>query len=377
MRLNEQGASFAVRAGVLAGALLVCAPAAAQAVAGYALDTLEPSAPTDRFFAIGDAGVRGHLDATASVLMQYQSNSLVLYRGGSSPDSPKVVGARLGLHLAEALTLWDRLLVDAALPVIPYQGGDTRTGVPVIGPAAVGDLRLGVRGELPVALPFDLGVGVDVWLPTGNRDAFTSDGSVRADLKVLASGHRGAFGWATQLGGLYRQSQDLFITRTGPALTYAGGVSWTTAEGALRVEAELRGRWQFAGTSTSPLEALAGLHYQQGRVVLGVAAGRWLVKGAGAAPLRLLAMVSWAPGAVSDLAPDAEEESPPSPVASPPATPPEPAAASEAPAPSAPADSEPPPAPGSSTPAEAGASPRPASETPDLPVPPGAPGDRS
>src|SRR4051812_227346 len=105
---------------LLAGALAAPAlPARAEAPnGGIALEQLRPSPPGASFVAVPSPFAQGHFVPRALALFDFASHPLVLSKGS---DQSAVVGSQAFLHLGLSLTLWDRLLLGAQMPVALIQ----------------------------------------------------------------------------------------------------------------------------------------------------------------------------------------------------------------------------------------------------------------
>jgi OmpA-OmpF porin, OOP family len=236
----------------------------------------------------------------------------------------------------------DRVLVYATLPVALYQSGSTPlAGLPQVSTAALGDLQLGARVAIPLKLPVQLAGALELWAPTGSRNAFASDGSVRVEPKVIASADVGAFSVGADVGVLLRGRQDFTLAHAGSALRFAAGAAYRWRD--FRIGPEIWGRGTFTGSDDSPVEALLGAHWKRGRLDVGLALATGLDRAPGAAPARVLLQVAFGPGARPPVEVAAPEPPPPAPP--PPAPEPKPVIAEPAPPPPPPPEPPPPPPP--------------------------------
>lgn len=285
-----------------AALLLACAGAAAAAQTpapgsrGFALQTYEPPPAGDRFFSVPDTGVPGHLAPAAAMVLSWAREPLVLQIDGVTVPGGRLVHRQFWGFLQGSLGLGDRLLLDVALPVALFQSGSRPiAALPEVSAVALGDVKVGVRTPLPRLGPLDLAAAVDLWIPTGSEEAFSSDGAVRVQPRLVASGSAGPLEYGGTLGYLHRESSDRVLTSTGPALSFSAAGAWRV--GPWRFGPELFGRYQFDGAATSPVEALLGGHWRRGAIDAGLALSTGLDRSPGAAPLRVLAQVSWRPPA--------------------------------------------------------------------------------
>ncbi len=283
---------------LLAAALLAGGFAAgsvrAQTPSGFELQTYEPAPAGDHFFVVPGTAVEGNLRPAAGLVLSWAKDPLVLKRDGKVVPDGKLVRSQTWGWAIGSLIIADRVLVDVAVPVALSQHGDKPfSSFDRVTSSALGDVRLGGRTPLPSLGPVALAAGLDLWLPTGQRQAFSSDGAVRALPKVIAGGHLAGAELGADVGLLVRRDKDVTLTRTGTALAFAAGATWPV--GPVRVGPEVYGRWQFQGKHTSPVEALLGARYALGDLDLGLAAGTAFDDSPGAAPLRVVGQVVWRP----------------------------------------------------------------------------------
>lgn len=320
----------AVIALLLAGAAI---GARAQTSGGFALQTFEPAPAGDRFFSFPDAEVKGHVAPTAALALSWARDPLVLRRDHAALPGGALVSSAPWAFAQGSLPLGDRLLLDLALPVALAQAGEQPVPErPRVRSTALGDARLGARAPLPsLGSLVRFAAAIDLWLPTGARSAYASDGAFRGRPKLVMDGDLPGLpvSWGAEVGVLLRDGRDHAFTRTGDALTCAAGAALRL--GALRIGPEVYGRYQFSGTATSPLEGLLGAAWTWRGLDVGAAVGTSFDDAPGAAPLRVIARVAWTPGApqrpaaspAPAAAPARAPSSPaPAPAAGPPAPPP-------------------------------------------------------
>ena len=349
--------SLALLVELLAALLIACAAgvagvARAAGPDAFALQTYDPPPAGDRFLAVPDAAAPGHLRPAAALVLSWAHDPLVLRVDGVVPPGGRIVHRELWGFAQASLGLGRRFLVELTAPVALYQSGSRPVAeLPQVQAAGVGDLRVGGRAALLDGEALALAAALELALPSGSKNAFASDGSVRARASAVAGGRRGAVTWAAQAGLQLRTDRDLTVTSVGPAVSYSAGAAWN--QGAWRIGPELYGRYQFSGTMTSPAEVLLGCGWSRGPWDLSAGAGTQLDRAPGAAPFRALARVTWRPAAAvtPEPAPPAASlppAAPPPPAALPPPAPvaaPEAAPAPPPPDPVAPPAPPPPPAP--------------------------------
>jgi len=109
-------------------------------------------------------------------------------------------------HLQGALVLWRRARFDLDLPVpLAQSGTSTAVGDQVFGApggAGIGDLRLGASVRLfgRAGARITGAAGAQLFLPTGDRKAFSSDGNLRFWPQVMVAGSYDRLTWGARLG---------------------------------------------------------------------------------------------------------------------------------------------------------------------------------
>jgi outer membrane protein OmpA-like peptidoglycan-associated protein len=296
-----------VAAMALADLALRGATAAAQPVAtGLALDRFDPSERGSEWFVLDTLDLRGHVRPAIGAVLDWGHKPLVLYDTAGNPVG-SVVSDQFFVHLGGSLVLWDRVRFGANLPVALVQGGDgaTLAGVTYPRPTspALGDLRLGADVRLvgKYRSPFTLAAGASLYLPTGTRDDYTSDGVVRAVIPhVNASGELGMFAYAAKVGFELRRSETLANVRLGDELLFGVAAGLRMADGRLLLGPELYGSTVVDGgafrKAATPLEILFGGHYQFARDWrAGLGFGPGILRGDGAPLFRAVASIEWVP----------------------------------------------------------------------------------
>jgi hypothetical protein len=183
-------------------------------------------------------------------------------------------------------------------------------------------------------------VGLQLFLPTGQTQAFSSDGGFRVWPRVLVAGDRGKLEWAARVGVHIRPTDDCHCNLApGSEVTGALAAGWRVTRRVL-VGPEIYGSTTlsggpFASHAATPIEVLIGgqmLVAQGWSAALGVARG--LTAGAGSPVVRVLAGVQYtfATGFGAQPAATAPADAPPAWGSEPPAVDP-PAPAIEPPAP--------------------------------------------
>ena len=255
----------------LASSLVPCI-ALAQAP-GFALDRFDPSERGSDWFTTESMDFRGHLRPAAGVVGEWARKPLVSYQADGS-ERAALVRDQLFVHVGGSLVAWDRVRFGLNAPVALYQAGDDATvgGSSFRAPssASFGDVRLSVDA-LAIGSYRSLasiGGGLQVYLPTGDRDAFTGDGKIRIAPRVLVAGAVEKFEYAGRIGFAYRAQNDRFAgSPMGSELFFGAAAGIRALEDKLVVGPEL---WfttvvedsdAFFKRRTTPLEVLLGGHY--------------------------------------------------------------------------------------------------------------------
>jgi outer membrane protein OmpA-like peptidoglycan-associated protein len=185
-------------------------------------------------FTTETAGAAPERTAMFGAVLDYTEGLLALQLGDTRDQ---LLESRLSLHLLGGWSLgW--LELAAELPVALYQTSDfsllTSQGVPADSPlvapiatTALGDLRLGAK--LPLLDPAKRLVGfaamLDVRLPTGNPDAFMSDGFAVVP-SGIATFAKGAFRWDAQVGYIFRNAGQYAQLVVHDGLVFGTGMSY-------------------------------------------------------------------------------------------------------------------------------------------------------
>lgn len=279
-------------------------PASAQTVSGFADDRFEPAGADSAWMNLESLQFQGHLRPVVAFTGDWAWKPLVVYDAQGHAQSPLVRDQVFG-HLDAALMLWDRFRADVNVPFVLVNSGDgTQIGAArYTAPdgAALGDLRLGVDGVVyrrPDGL-FVGAAGLQLFVPTGRTQAFSSDGGVRFWPRLSVAGERGAFAWAARLGIQVRPS-DGCRCNLAPGTELDGGLAggWHPRPQWL-VGPELIWSHSIASGASAlhsgtPLELMVGGHYTatpEWRFTVGV--GHGLTNGAGTPAFRLIGGVQY------------------------------------------------------------------------------------
>lgn len=284
------------------------ATATAQSAEGFSLNRFQPSERGSEWFAADSLDLRGKNRLALGVVGDWAHRPLVIYdENGDYKRAP--ISNQLVLHLGAAITFADRLRIGANLPIYAVNRGvpgivdgvryEAKEG------GTTGDLRLGfdVRLYGKYGDKFTTAAGLQLHLPTGNQDAYASDGKVRVVPRWLFAGDIGAFTYAGQLGfdGRFR-TEDYGGTAFGPELTYTAAAGVRVANKKVVLGPELHGSTVvsdggdgFFGKLTSPVELLIGGHGRVGDFQIGAGAGPGISRGIGTPDVRVVASLVWFP----------------------------------------------------------------------------------
>jgi hypothetical protein len=265
--------------GLLLGLVLFPLLARAQTpVEGFDVERLYPSAPGAGWFVMDSLDMHGDLGGALAFSARYAHQPLRLTGapGRGTPVSDSAYG-----QIAGAIT-WRSLRFSFGFdfPLAVKGPGATVGGYeyPTVGvdlgsnPDTLSDVRIGVDARLLGEWngPFRLGIGAQLWIPSGETREYLSDGTYRGMVRLLLAGDVGAFTWAGQLGvhvrprddggvpGGPRGSELLFGAAAGAKL-FVGEASRTV------VGPEVYGATAFAGffkPETTSAEALLSARWE-------------------------------------------------------------------------------------------------------------------
>ncbi|WP_437681156.1 OmpA family protein [Sorangium sp. So ce131] len=300
-------------AGALGGIALGSSPARADGPGAIALSRFEPTPAGDPLFGVPSPFVGGHLVPRAVVVLDHAEDPLSFSGGSASSEDRVIVGSQSLLHLGGSLSLWDRLLVSASLPLALAQSGDGPAAAAGAGePAApsspaLGDLRLGARVRLLGGErdPFQIGTGATLHLPTGSSDVYVGEGAVRVTPQLVIGGRAARLVWSVAGGAVMRGSEN------PSTLAYGGGAAALLWDERIEVGPELHAETMLQGSSLSltarervaveqatSAELLVGARVRPiPGLVVGAAAGPGLGEAIGTPSFRAVGMVAWAPPA--------------------------------------------------------------------------------
>jgi outer membrane protein OmpA-like peptidoglycan-associated protein len=292
-------------------ALFAAAPAAAQQTQSLALDRFNPAPAGDRMFGVPSPYVAGDLTPHVMLLVDYAHNPLVLRTVGTNQKLGSVVSGQLFLHLNGGIALWERLLVNVDVPVALANKGDSPTagGITFTSPgkAEFGDLRLGLRlrihGDYHDA--FQVGAGAYLWLPTGAKSAFVSDGTARGLPQLIVGGRVAErFVYAAALGPEIRKTQTIAGVDQGTMFDWGLGAGVLLGDKRhVQLGLESSGAATFSGAQKRNInaEVLASVRARPlDDLELGAALGPGLTSGVGTPDVRMVLSIAYSPEPIQD-----------------------------------------------------------------------------
>ncbi|MCL2779415.1 MAG: thrombospondin type 3 repeat-containing protein [Polyangiaceae bacterium] len=301
----------------VAASMGLASRAYAQSASGFAVSSFEPSERGSDWFAGESLDLRGKIRPALGIVGDYSYRPIVVKNGGSIVAEP--LKDQVLLHIGGGVTFYDRFRLSLDLPVQVFADG---TGAQSLAAPAheqsIGDLRVGgdVRLVGTYGDPATAAIGLQLWAPTGLRDQYTGDGSVRLRPRVMIAGDVGSVAYAAQLYfGFRAHSEEISGSKLGTSLGGVASLGLRVANRRLLVGPEVlanTGLNDLFAKRTSPVEALLGAHYAlDSGVRLGAGVGTGLASGLGAPAVRALVSVEWvAPFVKRAAAPPLPEPAP-------------------------------------------------------------------
>lgn len=236
-----------IRFACLAYLILGSGAEAQQVTQGYAVERFYPSAPGGGWFVMDDVNLSGGLGGVISLTTGYSRNPLIV----TSPNGTE----RLALVSNDAFAnvgfaaTYDRYRVYLNFPVPLVVTGNSGTVGPyqvtapslnvAQNPDTLSDVRLGFDMRLlgePGSM-FRLGAGAQLFIPSGDRADYVTDGRYRGMFRVLPAGDVGHFTYAGQFGVHIRPGEGLVLPGSPNGNELLFGVSAGR-------KFSLGGRWQ-------------------------------------------------------------------------------------------------------------------------------------
>lgn len=276
------------------GALLLALSARAQTpVQGFNAERFAPSAPGAGWFVMDSLDMHGELGGALSFAARYAHEPLRV----SASRVPVVTDSAYG-QVAGAIT-WRSLRFSFGFdfPFAVKGPGVTAGGFqyPAVdvdlgsNPDTLSDVRVGVDARLLGEWdgPFRLGLGAQLWIPSGRPEEYLSDGTYRGMVRVLVAGDVGGFTYAGHVGVHIRPRDDGGVPGAprGSELLFgaaAGARLFVAQSSRVVIGPEVSGATAFAGffkSETTTAEALLSTRWEgtgsgpQIRVKLGAGVG--------------------------------------------------------------------------------------------------------
>ena len=284
--------------------------ASAQAVTpGFGVDRFNPSERGSEWFVLDSLDMRGGARPALGIVGEYAYKPLVVY-GTDGNERAAIVSSQFFLHAGGSLVLGDRLRVGFNLPMALANSGDNAVinGQRLSGPghAALGDMRFsadlrlfGVYGS-----PLTIAAGGQVFMPTGERNAYTGDERARGIVHAMAAGEIGMIVYGARIGVHFRDLEQSYDgSPVASELIFGASAGVRVLDRKLLVGPELYGATGVSSSDVAfskratPLEVILGGHYTIGsdwRVGAGIGPG--LSRGLGEPAVRIIASVEWVPG---------------------------------------------------------------------------------
>ena len=279
-----------------------------------------PAPGPGNYFIVDGARVSGELAGSAGLTLDYgylpfrlfpavcdaMGNNCSSISGGAGTN---IVSDLAVAHLYGSLALFDRVQISLVVP-LAISFGDQFIPAGTTGPVAplvpggtgfaVADPRLHAKVNIldDAGSGFRLGVVVYGTAPTGHLMApshYLGDQTPTFGGHVVVELVHSGFHVAANVGGVWRDRQQLFQTRTDPAFTYALAVGYELTP-LVDIFAEINGASTLTGRSDgNGLEARLGARLRVDDVVFSLGAGPGIMSGIGIPLVRVLGGFMWAP----------------------------------------------------------------------------------
>ncbi|PZR09323.1 MAG: hypothetical protein DI536_22335 [Archangium gephyra] len=283
-------------------ALILVLLASTAVAQGFEMERVQLNAGAKETWLAQTGDGLDQMQLRVALLGHYQHRPLILTVDGQ-PDGA-YIGSRWTAHLLAAYGIHKFVEASVQVPVVLAQQGDDLRGygLPAPTPTAFGALWLGVRGTFlrqRDAHPLDLGLSVNVGLPTGDAAALTRDPGAGVALAPKLGAGR-AFGpvrLGVELGALVRGATAPVITEstTQVGSQFNGALVVSTYD--LPVHAELAARVVAPFTAApASVEVTAAVRYTfLKQLELSLLGGPGIGKTPGTPAFRVLFGLAWTP----------------------------------------------------------------------------------
>ncbi len=285
--------------------LLLEGSALAQARAhGFAIDRFDPSDRGSDWFVSESLDLRGNNRFAVGVVADYAHDPLAIYDQATGDQVSAVISDQFYAHFGISYIALDRLRLSLNMPVLLAQSGSSnvvagQTLTADTGTHA-GDLRFGADLRIAGTYgdPATFAIGAQLFLPTGSRDAYASDGAARFAPRLLLAGDIGPFTYAARGDIIFRRDHTRFDGNVEGDMVFVSGAAGVRVAG-FTLGPELFAQTVLAKDAfekvTTPVELLFGGHYFTHGVRMGLGVGPGLSRGVGVPDSRWLANLEWAP----------------------------------------------------------------------------------
>ena len=270
---------------------------------------------------VNHSAVLPHLTASAGLLFHFADDPLQLVPAGGDIDSPgavRLIDSQYKGEVLASIGLFDLLEVGLAVPVLFQEGeASTRFGLND-GLSGLGIADIRVTPKIQIIDPkadwahgFGLGVQVPVYIPTGDDEAFQSDGTVRVEPRLsLDWQHDSGFIIGANVGYQLLRSEEVASNyANGDMLRFALASQVPLGTEKIKAIGSIFGSVNFEEAQPIngvadldeldkglPIEGLLGLQFQlPASLVAQVGAGGGLTDGIGAPDFRIFAGLSFTP----------------------------------------------------------------------------------
>ncbi|RPH71395.1 MAG: hypothetical protein EHM78_07560 [Myxococcaceae bacterium] len=264
---------------LLTGVLCAAGAMAQVPVEGFNAERFAPSAPGAGWFVMDSLDMHGDLGGALSFAARYARDPLRV-RAADGRTTAIVTDSAYG-QIAGAVTWrsW-RFSVAFDMPLAVKGRTATLDGYRFTGPDVdlgshpdtVSDVQLGVETRLlgDHAGAFRLGLGAQLWIPSGKTEEYVTDGTYRGMVRVLFAGDVRWFAYAGQVGVHIRPRDDGGVPGAprGSELLFgaaAGAKLLVTETSRVVVGPEVYGATAFDGffkSETTSAEALLSARYE-------------------------------------------------------------------------------------------------------------------
>jgi OOP family OmpA-OmpF porin len=266
---------------------------------GFAVNRFDVAEVGSDWFSGDSLDMRGPFRPGFGFTVDWAYKPLVRY-DENGDELAVLIENQLHGHIGASVILFERLRIGGNMPVLFYQSGedllvDNQQYTAQQGVAA-GDLRLAldIRIVGEYGDPASLALGAQVHVPTGNQDAFVSDGQIRVVPRLMLAGDIGIFAYSARASFLYRPADDGFgEVPTGNEVSFVATAGLRVADKKLLIGPELWGSTVISNDDafkkdTTPFEIIFGASYLAGPWRIGLGVGPGLTQGLGSPTLRAL-----------------------------------------------------------------------------------------